>query len=329
MENLLKLSLIVILPLFVKSQSCSERENNVTIVCSHSVDKKYDIIGSLVTCKSNSTVVTVPGSSVSSVIHSNGSEIDNCNSIEALEITSSIIKFIPSGINASFPNLKALNIGYSGLLSINKEDLREFGESLELLKIVGNFITFIDADLLDYNPGLVAIYLYNNPIRHIAPAFFTNLRNFENASIVEFSPVDCMDRDFSILKGHDLTTFEWKNERCFNRTAGAATEFQRMLIEVHNKSLISSEECLAEKINTEINDRIDSLETNNQELIEGSISAMKNETLLIRKQMSRLSGDTNDLKNENLSLQKQLKTLAERLEEAIRIIILINNNVVA
>lgn len=103
---------------------------------------------------------------------------------------------------------------------------------------------------------VVAIYLYNIPIRHITPAFFVNLSHFENASMVEFSLDNCIEHDSSTLKDHDLTTFEWKSERCFNRTAGDLVAFQTMLMKMHKSNSINGEEYLFDKFDTATNEII-------------------------------------------------------------------------
>jgi len=37
---------------------------------------------------------------------------------------------------------------------VNKENLKDFGTELEYLNFHGDYLTSLDADLLDYNPNL-------------------------------------------------------------------------------------------------------------------------------------------------------------------------------
>lgn len=124
----------------IRSQSCSEKLENVEIICSKLSVMNLTYTPEVLVCyseleMSSSINSTLPESSVSSVVHSNRSKVENLSEIEAIWIEKAIVKFIPKGINNFLPNLRVLYIGNSGLLSVKKENLKEFGNSLELLAL--------------------------------------------------------------------------------------------------------------------------------------------------------------------------------------------------
>lgn len=58
----------------------------------------------------DSTNVNFSGSSVDSVLHSNGSEVTNLDEIEGFASMDSILKFIPTGNASKFPKLRVLGL---------------------------------------------------------------------------------------------------------------------------------------------------------------------------------------------------------------------------
>lgn len=220
------------------SQPCSPPANQVKIVCSQVYIVYYAIVGELLQCVANRSLnSTIPETSVTSVVQSSRSAaIDpvDLTQIEALWIEfARSIKFIPSGIKKNLPNLRALFLKNNGILTVNKENLREFGDSLGNLDLAGNQLTFIDDDLLVYNPNLRDISFYDNPIRHIDAGFFDNLRNKESLGFVNFDSAGCINQQFAGYLGFDnMDTFIWKNEGC--NDARARVESQDAVIAVIN-----------------------------------------------------------------------------------------------
>lgn len=137
-------------------------------------------------------------------MHSNELEVINLADITGLNFYDATVKFIPSGIGRHFVNLKVLHIVYCRLLSVNKENLKEFGNSLEYLSIQSESIKLIstDVDLLECNPNLEDIYLNDNPIRHIDTEFFANLKNMRSLKVAYLQDAtNCMDQYFRTSKG--------------------------------------------------------------------------------------------------------------------------------
>lgn len=126
-----KVSLILLGVIYLSSkaqlQSCSTSMNKITIICAELKNISYSIFGPYLACTADNLqiVSTIPDSTVSSIIGEDGSEIENTLQIEALSITyAPSVKFIPFGIVKKFPSLKVLDLRWSGLISVNKENLR-------------------------------------------------------------------------------------------------------------------------------------------------------------------------------------------------------------
>lgn len=221
MSNSLLIFITLSLAAIVQSRDCSI-VYNITNLCSSVSHRTYIIVGTLLTCVGdNLTISEYPGISVTSVFEtSNNSTITNLEQIQGIFIEKApLFKFIPSGIKRKFPNLKAIIIESSGLLNINKEDLREFGRSLQYLELFRNLLTFIDADLFEYNQNLTFINLSFNPLRYIEPAFFTNLKIMKSLEQIHLNAVGCMDQYFATMSGHDIKTFIWSHGGCSDESA--------------------------------------------------------------------------------------------------------------
>lgn len=231
----------------VRSQSCQASIENVEIICSSIEKADWSYIGSQLTCIGDTSISSkFPDSSVMSVVHSNKSEVTHLAEIRAFKINGAAIHFIPSGIKSQFSNLKALSINSCGLLSVNKEDLKSFGNSLERLSLSYNKLISIEADFLDYNPNLRAIYLNDNPLQHIQGNFFKNLKNLKSLKFVNLERVNCMSRYFDTSKfGHILAIFRWNSERCVSETARIETQLVPVNARVQRS--LNNYLCLEEK----------------------------------------------------------------------------------
>lgn len=200
-------------------QWCSEHK--VEIVCEEIATSTWSIVDSVrICCGDTSITSTIPGSSVSKVLHYNGAYVTNLSEIDALEIDGATVVFIPFGLNQKFTSLRALRIVSSGLVSVKKMNLKQFGESLESLDLRNNKLTSIDADLFEYNHKLKGISLAGNPIKDIGLEFFTNLKNLKEIELVDFSSTACMDVIYE--KDEEISTFatfEWIHHGCNNTTS--------------------------------------------------------------------------------------------------------------
>lgn len=223
--------LAVICTHLVESQDCSMHK--VPITCEYiDFTALYDKNEEIHYCRAADSInVTFPGTSVSTFLHSNGSEVTNLTEIEGLLVEDAIFKFIPTDVTVKLPNLKVLAITTSKLVSLSKENLKQFGEKLKIVDFSENKIISIDADLFENNPNLKMILLDRNPIRYIHPKFFTNLKNL-SLKVLELESAGCIDQEYNTLKplkgekGLDLSTFEWNYDNCTDFSATFETQDQ-------------------------------------------------------------------------------------------------------
>lgn len=265
------ISLVLVLLTFLFSsksvESCSEQITNVNIFCSALGNYSFPSVGFVYECYHQGApeiIVTVPDSQAVAVLHNNGSAVTQFLDIEALDIVFSRISFIPDGIKTLMPNLRVIRIRTSGLLSMNKENLRQFGNDLELASFVGNHLTSLDADLFEFNPNLRWISFSNNPIRHIDPRFFDHLPQMETLELVWLIHAGCMDQSFNVALG-DLNSFEWQNDNCFNETA----RVESMLHGINGRLLnnLNDNSCLRSDVEN-LNGRMNTIEEKLDRIIE-------------------------------------------------------------
>lgn len=171
----------------------------------------------------DSAISTVPGSSVSAIELKDGSDSTDLSKIQAVQFTFATVKFIPTGIKALLPSLKVVWFHTCGLLAVNKQNLKEFGESLTALNLQKNNLISIDADLFEYNPNLNQIWLEDNPIRYIEPAFFTNVNRMgrDDLQLITLKRAGCIDQE---AFGFSIRSTNWNNEKCNDKTAKTETQ---------------------------------------------------------------------------------------------------------
>lgn len=223
------LSLIAIAPLTTSQYCLSEIE----IVCS-TIGKvgTWTKIGVVLACNDYSIISTNPGSSVLKVVNNNKLEVTNLAQITALNVEYATVKFLPRGIKNHITSLKALRIISSGLLSLDKEDLREFGASLEFLVLHNNKIISVDGDLFEHNPNMKVFSLRGNPIRHIGVGFFANLKEMKRISNVNLEHLTCMNKYFDAANSK-IAKFDWQKAKCNDNSA--KVDAQNMIKDLKNE----------------------------------------------------------------------------------------------
>lgn len=267
-----------------ETQQLPTSEITIELTCLDVFINTYSFVGQLVQCDVDSAIVTTsPKTSIVSVSYQKESELTDNRKIGALCIENApSIKFIPNGINVQLSNLRAFLVKDSGLLSVSNVNLRQFGSSLEILDLTGNELSYIDADLFDFNPNLKDITFYNNPIRHISPDFFKNLQTMDSIDFIGLDKLSCMSQNFAgyLDIDNDLKTFSWKNEACFNskdkKNRGSAGQNEKNLnvctnvmgkldsINKYIKRLYHNQETMRQKIEKLVELNEESLENNNE-----------------------------------------------------------------
>lgn len=108
---------------------------------------------------------------------------DDANRIKEFSSCHQVVKFFPHGLTKYFKNLESIEICHAQLEEVTKEDLKEFGRNLKLLKLDYNLIEVIHADLFESNPNLYWIDLSSNKIKHIDEGTFKGLKKLETLYI--------------------------------------------------------------------------------------------------------------------------------------------------
>lgn len=189
--------------------------NAVIIECKTiKTDKWHSLSRNFVVClnmAASNMIVDEPNVQIDSV-----ETIDN--EIEALDLRSAKLKFMPDGIKKKIPKLKAFRIMSSGLTYVDSENMKQFGIDLLYMNLKDNKITVLDADLFQYNPNLRFIKLDNNPLKFIGPDFFTNLQFLKQIYSVAMTGCECISQTLQGSDGQRLETFIWIIGKC-NDTA--------------------------------------------------------------------------------------------------------------
>lgn len=301
-----------------KSQPCSKTVESIVIKCSKLENSYFSAVGYQLTCIAESGDInsTSHGSSVSSVVHSNGSEVVNLAAIGALKVSTATVNFIPIGIKRKFTSLKILCVSQSSLLSVNKGHLKEFGSFLEYLDFSHNFLSFIDVDLFKNNLYLRFISMYGNPLRYINTVFFTNLKSLKHLQEISFGgPVSCINQRFSVSSsdnGRKMSTFKWDDERCSDETA-----------KIDGKNLIdNSNLCVTEKVE-QIYENIQNQNEQNTAVYhnEEEVSPSGDKTIVSADRLTEIEINiqklVTDNKNLSESFKKRMNTVEEKLDSLI------------
>lgn len=139
-------------------------------------------------------MVTSSRTSIRNVLQGGGSKFDT-SSIDWLSIYNlGTVKYVPAGIKKNFPHLTKFEIINGRLIHLEREDMRQFGDSLMYLNFNGNSLTAIEGNLFEFNPNLRIIYLNNNPFKFINVDLFMNFRkmNFLTTD-VSFGSSNCIN----------------------------------------------------------------------------------------------------------------------------------------
>jgi hypothetical protein len=199
----------------VRTQEIEE----VKIVCAGLGYGSWQVMGQVYECFTGDAsidLVTTPNSVVTSITHRNGSAVQTANQIEMLQLWSMRINFIPNNLKTMLPKLKAIVIYNARLLSISKENLQQFGDSLEFVNFGYNQLTSLDGDLFENNLNLKLIAITSNPITHIHPKFFETLKKMENIEYVGLQGLTCMNQIYLRENHGSITNFQWNNSDCLN-----------------------------------------------------------------------------------------------------------------
>lgn len=117
------------------------------------------------------------------------------STVDAVLIFNEICHFVPQTVAESFGSqIRAFGIQNSVLKKISNKDLRQFGDSLEYLKLNSNYLANLEFGLFQYNPNLKSINLSSNQLKSIPYQCFYNLPFLSEVEIL-YNP--CMSKVYS------------------------------------------------------------------------------------------------------------------------------------
>lgn len=212
------LKFIALLLLFSFVGSNVVRQDNsgveVDIICWSVETFHYSHIGVLKTCNvdSNVTIDNID-TKVSKVLYRNGKSVNTPDLINAIYIGSAEnMKFLPSGLKNIFNNIKALWIANSGLMHLDVQDMKPFGENLQFVRFYNTALTALDGDLFKYNTNLIYIEIEHNKLKYIDSKLFDGFNRMQSLAIVDFRNCGCINRSFNMNK-NSIQTFKWNADR--------------------------------------------------------------------------------------------------------------------
>lgn len=225
--------IILILAVSTSALRCTKKIEKVKIICDDVKNVFWDDpegarvgIGRLQTCqvKEFDTSLALMNSEIESIAHKNGTSINDSIKIEALTVSRAQCSQIPQKITNFLSNLKVAQFAHNRIRTVSKNDLKQFGGKLELIDFSSNDLTSLDADLFEYNNGLKAIILRQNPLTTIEPGFFNSLVDLENLLYVNIHS-GCIRKTFYSKNHSDISKVNWKNS-CNNNIENRNSEGQ-------------------------------------------------------------------------------------------------------
>ena len=161
--------------------------SSIEIVCQFSLNNWDDFVKNPYRCwvrsvsKVNETVITrISGT------HIDGRSNSDVNFFECVNIA---VGFVPSNIDAFFPNIESIQFYETKLTSISANDLNQF-PYLKSLYLGNNKISILEGDLFDGTPNLRLINFVHIPLQNISQNLIDGLDQLERAA---FFNAGCLD----------------------------------------------------------------------------------------------------------------------------------------
>lgn len=101
--------------------------------------------------------------------------------------------FIPAGIKNKFPKMSALEIYNTAVLHLEREDMRQFGDDLTLVRFLKGSLTALGPDVFEFNRNLRFVHFLFLQFTFIDPLFFENFKTMR-LRIVTFQDCRCIDQ---------------------------------------------------------------------------------------------------------------------------------------
>lgn len=123
---------------------------------------------------------------------------------------------IPKNLKSKFRSLKALRFDEQPIEVLRTDDLKQFGEDLELLMVIKGNIQYFEKDLFQHNPKLKFFQCSDHPLKYIEPGFFNNIREMQSKMQLKtliLTNLTCLGDTVK-----DLLTIEEEKMICYDRS---------------------------------------------------------------------------------------------------------------
>lgn len=189
----------------------------IDLICETIEDREWDDVNTVRTCTNKNIEVRTRDTKISQLLDKFGNDLTDVYLIEALAVQDTDMNFIPKGLKAACPKLKALSLRNTGIKSVKREDLQQFGNDLELISFRACYIIALDSNIFADNPNLKFISFQSNHLRYIESGFFSNVRSLNKLEVLNFIDCKCINRFFT---PSNLSQFNEKSEsRCTDANA--------------------------------------------------------------------------------------------------------------
>lgn len=85
------------------------------------------------------------------------------------------VKFVPARINKMLPKVKKIFIVNCGLIHIEKNDMKQFGNDLILADMSKNHLRALQSNLFGHNTQLTEVNFYGNPLKFVDLAILNKI----------------------------------------------------------------------------------------------------------------------------------------------------------
>lgn len=156
------------------------------------------------------------------------------NDVKQISFIGKTVKYFPRGITNFFKNIERVDIESASLKEITKDDLKEFGDKLKVLRFpTENQIEIIKADLFIYNKKIEWINLTKNKIKHIENEVFDHLENLQQLHLTDNPCTSSSDEAYE--RSNLMTVIQSIEEKCKDQSYMIIEKLKEEIDELREK----------------------------------------------------------------------------------------------
>ena len=268
-------------------------------------------------CKAENLTIQSPNLKIIKVIGERAKEFSVVDTFDVHDNPS--ITYLPIGLNDHFPQLKKLDVQYSSLRFISKNDFYDLNV-LEIIDFRGNQIETIPSDVFSTLLKLENLNLSRNKITKIYPSTFENLRNLEELYL-EDNQIEELDGN---LFKNNLELKKISLSR--NRLKKIGPKLVSQLMKLSKIKFVGDENCIKNNyvLNSDVKSSLltveNDLQASCENIIEVSYKTFEEYKSNLKKldtQVSTLQLEKNNLNQELVKEKKNLEDTKSELQQKI------------